>query len=470
MMSQEIDLATATITALSEALRQRTISPVELVTATLQRMEALQPRLQCFTTMTPEYALQRAREAEQDILHGRYRGPLHGIPYTLKDVVATRGIRTTFGDPKGVDYQPGASATVQNLLEEAGGILLGKVVSEIGRGTTGPVGCRNAWDLRKSPGTSSSGSASAVAAGLGLASIGTDTGGSVRHPASNSSLVGMKATFGRISRTGVWASSWSTDQAGPLTRTVEDNALLLEILGAYDPQDPVSLNQPRYAYRTGLRDSIQGVRIGVPVDAWIWKEWLSAEEEEVVRRALQVLETLGATLHDIHLPRAATGRATLSTLIAAETSVYLHDHFTPEQIAAWPEWHNSLEQARQQTFADYLHAQHSRAAICQELTAVLRQVDIIAMPTGSTFGDDWNAETVVIRGRQAPARSRAVYRNAMASLSGHPEMSVPCGFGLGDTFPIGLMLHGRPLEEALLYRVAYAYEQATEWHRRHPCL
>jgi aspartyl-tRNA(Asn)/glutamyl-tRNA(Gln) amidotransferase subunit A len=470
MSNDELDLVSATITGMGEALRKRQISPVELVTATLKRIEALQPRLQCFTTLTPEYALQRAREAEHEIAHGRYHGPLHGIPYTLKDVVATKGIRTTFGDPKGVDYRPEENATLHTLLEDAGGILLGKVVSEIGRDAMGPVGCRNAWDTTRSPGTSSSGSASAVAASLGFASIGTDTGGSVRHPASKSSLVGMKATFGRISRFGVWASSWMSDQAGPLTRSVEDNALMLEILGAYDPRDPVSLNQPREAYRAGLRDGIKGVRIGVPADDWIWKEWLSKEEEEVVRRAIGVLETLGASLTEVRLPRAANGRSILHTLIASEAQVYLEDHYTPEQIAAWPEWHPRLEQGRSQSFADYLHADHARALICQELTAVLRQVDVIAMPTGSTFGDAWNAETVTIRGREAPARSRAVYRNAFASLSGNPEMCVPCGFGLGDTFPIGLMLHGRPLEEALLYRVGYAYEQATPWHKRHPPL
>ncbi len=470
MSQSNLDLVSATITGMSQALRKREISPVEVVKATLERIEALQPRLQCFTTLTPEYALQQARAAEHEITQGRYRGPLHGIPYTLKDVVATQGIRTTFGDPKGVDYRPKESATLHTLLEDAGGILLGKVVSEIGRSMTGPVGCRNAWDTTRSPGTSSSGSASAVAASLGFASIGTDTGGSVRHPASNSSLVGMKASFGRISRFGVWASSWMSDQAGPLTRTVEDNALMLEILGVYDPRDPVSLNLPRETYRAGLRDGIRGIRIGVPVDDWIWKEWLSEEEEEVVRRAIGVLETLGASLTEVRLPRSATGRATLQSLHDSEAQTYFEDHYTPEQIAAWPEWQPRLERGRSLSFADYLHAQHTRALICQELTAVLRHVDVIAMPTGSSFGDAWNAETAVIRGREVPARSRAVYRNAMASLSGHPEVSVPCGFGLGDTFPIGLMLHGRPHDEALLYRVGYAYEQATEWHKRHPPL
>jgi aspartyl-tRNA(Asn)/glutamyl-tRNA(Gln) amidotransferase subunit A len=465
-MSQlHTDLASATIVEMGQALRKRHVSPVELVTATLERIEALQPQLQCFTTVTPEYARQRAQLAEREIARGLYRGPLHGIPYTLKDVIATKGIRTTFGNPQGIDYRPADSATLHTLLEEAGGILVGKVVSEIGRGSTGPVGCRNPWDRTRSPGTSSSGSGSAVAASLGLASIGTDTGGSVRHPASNSGLVGMKATFGRISRFGVWASSWSTDQAGPLTRTVEDNALLLEILGVYDPRDPVSLNLPRYAYRAGLQDGVKGVRIGVPMDDWVWKDWLSEEEETVVRRALHVLEELGASLTEVRLPQAGEGRAVLAALVS-ETPVYIFDHFTPEQIDDWPEWHTAIQQGRQQPFSDYLHAQQQRALICQEAVAVLHEVDVIATPTGSTFGDAWDAETAIIRGRQVPARSRAVYRNALASLTGHPAVSVPCGFGMNDTLPIGLMLHGRPCEEALLYRVAYAYEQATRWHLR----
>jgi len=310
-----IDLNTATIMGLSEDLRTGALSPVELVTATLERIDALQPTLRCFTTVTPDLALRRARETERDIARGRYRGPLHGIPYTLKDVVATQGIRTTFGDPKGTDYAPKANATLYTLLDAAGGILVGKVVSEIGRDSLGPVGCRNPWNPQWSPGTSSSGSGAAVAASLGLASIGTDTGGSVRHPASNSGVVGMKATFGRISRFGVWASSWSTDQAGPLTKTVEDNALLLEILGAYDPLDPVSIHEARYAYRANLSAGIKGLRIGVPVDDWVWTEWLSEEEEQIVREALQVLETLGASLIEVDLPRAAEARAILSELV-----------------------------------------------------------------------------------------------------------------------------------------------------------
>ena len=429
----------------------------------------MQPLLHSFVTHSADYALERARQAEREIAANRYRGPLHGIPYTLKDVIATKGVRTTFGNPRGVDYRPQESATVQRLLEEAGAILVGKVVSEIGRGSDGPVGCRNAWDPTRSPGTSSSGSGSATAASLGLLSIGTDTGGSVRHPGSNSGLVAMKATFGRVSRHGVWAASWSDDQAGPLTKTVEDNAAVLEALGGYDPLDPISINEPPSDHRSGLGDGIAGVRIGVPVDDWVWKDWLSEEEEDVARTAIAKLEELGAALSRVELPLGGESRnRALGLSLASERPVYIRDHFSEAEIEAWPEIHAQLEAGAAQSFEEYLHRQQFRARITQEANAVLREVDVIAMPTGSSYGDAWDAETALIRGRELPARSRAVYRNGLTSVSGHPAISVPCGFGNEGRWPIGLMLHGRPLEEGLLYRVAYAYEQATEWHLRHP--
>ena len=469
MTAVGLDLSNATITELSEQIRRREISPVEVIEATIERIGRLQPILLSFTTPTPEYALEQAKRAEREIAQNRYRGPLHGIPYTLKDIIATKGVPTTFGNPRGVDYKPPESATIHRLLENAGAILVGKVVSEVGRGSGGPVGCRNAWDPTRSPGTSSSGSGSATAAALGLLSIGTDTGGSVRHPASNSGLVGLRPTFGRISRFGVWAASWSDDIAGPLTRTVEDNAIALETLGVYDAADPLSINEAAFDYRAGLGDAITGIRIGVPVDDWVWKDWLSEEEASVVREAVATLERLGAHLSEVSLPLGGESRNRgMGMSLASERPVYIDDHLTPQQIADWPELHAQLEHGRNQSFADYLHTQQLRARIRQEVTAVLKEVDVIAMPTGSSFGDRWDAETAVIRGRTVQARSRAVYRNGLASVAGHPALSVPCGFGMGDALPIGLMLHGRPLEEALLYRVAYAYEQATEWHRRHP--
>lgn len=473
MTKKSIDLDSATVTEMSELLRCRKVSPVELTQATLERMEKLQPILFSFTTPTPEYAILRATQAEKEIAQGRYRGPLHGIPYTLKDWIDVQGIRTSFGGPGGADacYVPTESATAHTLLEAAGGILVGKVVPGIGigRGGIGPVGCRNPWDSTRSPGTSSSGSGSATAASMGLVSLGVDTGGSVRHPGSNSGLVAMLPTRGRISGFGIKGSAITTDQAGPLTKTVEDNAIVLRTLGAYDPKDSASINEPSYDYVAGLRDGIKGMRVGVPVDDWVWKDWLSEEEEEVVRLALAVLEKLGACVIDVKLPLAGESRALLDA-IGAGSALYYLEHFTKAQLAPWPDLVANLEAPLVRPVGEYLQSILQCARLRQEVNAVLTTVDIIAMPTGSTYGDAWDAETTVIRGRTVPVRLRAAYRNAMANLCGHPALSVPCGFGHHGRWPIGLMLQGRPLNEALLYRVAYAYEQATDWHLRHPQL
>jgi aspartyl-tRNA(Asn)/glutamyl-tRNA(Gln) amidotransferase subunit A len=420
--------------------------------------------LKAFTTMTPEYAIQRAQQAEKEISSGKYRGPLHGIPYTLKDVIATQGIRTTFGNPRMIDFKPQESATVHVLLEEAGAVLLGKVYSHIGRGDN-PVMCYSPWDPDTSPGTTSGGSGSAVASGMGLLSIGTDTGGSVRHPASNCGVVGFKATFGRISRFGVWATSWTTDQAGPITKTVEDNAIAMECLAVHDPKDLVSLNLESRKYRSGVMGGVGGLKIGLPVDSWVWKEWINQDEEDAVRTAVGVLEELGAEIVELSLPLAYEAR---NNSLAAEGAVWLRDNFSDDALQEWEELHTQLERGETQSFTEYLHGQQKRMAIRQEAIAALQRVDVILMPTGNTIGDKWDAINANIRGRDVPARSRAVYLNGMASQAGLPAISIPCGFAKEERFPVGLQLVGRDLEEALVLRVAYAYEQATPWHQQHP--
>ena len=464
-----MDLPGLTITAAAEMMRRGKISPVELAEATLERIDALQPRLHAFVTVTADYALDRARRAERELRERRDRGPLHGIPYTLKEVIATKGVRTIFGDPERTAYVPTRDSTINALLEDAGAVLVGKVVSEVGHSHDKPVSSRNAWNTEMSPGTSSSGSGSAVAASLGLLSVGTDTAGSVRHPASNSSLVGLKPTFGRISRMGVWPVSWSVDTAGPLTKTVTDNAIVLGVLGAYDPADPASIVEPPADYLAGIDVGVDGLTIGVPSDDWVWRDRLSEEEETIVRRALSVLEELGATVRKIGLPRGAEARSSAVPTLS-EPPALNPDPAAAEHAGAWRYSLESTRQALSDSFEDYLEAVRRRAFIRQEVDAALREVDVIAMPTGSSFGDRWDAKTATIRGRVVQARSRGTYRNLLAAVCGHPALSVPCGFGLGGTFPVGLMLHGRANDEALLYRVAYAYEQATKWHRMVPPL
>ena len=458
------DLLNTTISQVSRSIRERQLSPVELTQACIEQSERVDPMLKAFTTMTPEYAIQRAQQAEKEISSGKYRGPLHGIPYTLKDVIATQGIRTTFGNPRMIDFQPQESATVHVLLEEAGAVLLGKVYSHIGRGDN-PVMCYSPWDPDTSPGTTSGGSGSAVASGMGLLSIGTDTGGSVRHPASNCGVVGFKATFGRISRFGVWATSWTTDQAGPITKTVEDNAIAMECLAVHDPKDLVSLNLESSEYRSGVMGGVGGLKIGLPVDSWVWKEWINQDEEDAVRTAVGVLEELGAEIVELSLPLAYEAR---NNSLAAEGAVWLRDNFSNDALQEWEELHTQLERGETQSFTEYLHGQQKRMAIRQEAIAALQRVDAIVMPTGNTIGDKWDAINANIRGRDVPARSRAVYLNGMASQAGLPAISIPCGFAKEERFPVGLQLVGRDLEEALVLRVAYAYEQATPWHQQHP--
>ena len=458
------DLLNTTISQVSRSIRERQLSPVELTQACIEQSERVDPMLKAFTTMTPEYAIQRAQQAEKEISSGKYRGPLHGIPYTLKDVIATQGIRTTFGNPRMIDFPPQESATVHVLLEDAGAILLGKVYSHIGRGDN-PVMCYSPWDPDTSPGTTSGGSGSAVASGMGLLSIGTDTGGSVRHPASNCGVVGFKATFGRISRFGVWATSWTTDQAGPITKTVEDNAIAMECLAVHDPKDLVSLNLESSEYRSGVMGGVGGLKIGLPVDSWVWKEWINQDEEDAVRTAVGVLEELGAEIVELSLPLAYEAR---NNSLAAEGAVWLRDNFSDDALQEWEELHTQLERGETQSFTEYLHGQQKRMAIRQEAIAALQRVDAIVMPTGNTIGDKWDAITANIRGRDVPARSRAVYLNGMASQAGLPAISIPCGFAKEERFPVGLQLVGRDLEEALVLRVAYAYEQATPWHQQHP--
>ena len=462
------DLSTATITSLSQDIAGRRVSPVEVVQATLDRIQRLNPTLKAFLTVAGDYAMDRAREAEREIAAGRYRGPLHGIPFSLKDVIATKDIPTTYGHPRLQDFKPEQDATVRTLLEDAGAILVGKVYSQIGRGDS-IVDCRSPWDTTRSPGTSSSGSGSAVAASLGLLSMGTDTGGSVRHPASSCNLVGLRATFGRISRHGVLAPSWTFDQAGPLTKTVEDNALASQALAVFDPLDPVSVDRPVEDYISTMRDGVKGMRIGVPVDRWIW-ERETEEVEDLVREAIDVLQRLGAQVRQVAMPLAADTRATHFKISLPESFVYWTENFSSETLEGWLEIKPSIEAGSKQPFSEYIDGLRQAAVIRREVEAALSDVDVIATPTGSTLNDRFDAVTAVIRGKEVPARSRAVYINGIASLMGMPALSVPCGFAVNNRLPVGLQLMAQKLGEGQLFKAAYAYQQATEWHLRRPPL
>ena len=295
-----LDLVNATIGRVSKLLESGEVSPVELATATLERIERLDPSLNGYTTVTADYAMERARRAEEEIRQGKYRGPLHGITYSLKDLIDTAGIRTTYGYKSHQDYVPNRSARVHSLMEEAGAVLVGKVNCHFRRDV--PVACFNPWDTSHSPGHSSAGSGLAVSASLGLASIGSDTGGSVRIPAAWCGVVGMRGTFGLISRHNLFGPSWSFDQAGPLAKTVEDVAIMMQALAVHDPEDPVSLPGPFPDYVEGLGGGIRGVKVGV-LEEFLGGD-CAEDVEGSVRKAVDVLSDLGAEVSEVSIDNA----------------------------------------------------------------------------------------------------------------------------------------------------------------------
>ncbi len=462
----ERDLASATIAEVGGLLASRRLSPVELAEATLRRIERLNPSLNAYTTITADYALKRAAEAEGEIGRGDYKGPLHGIPYSLKDLVDTAGIRTTYGYRSHDDYVPPQSARVHTLMEDAGAVLVGKVNCHFRRDV--PVECFNPWDATRSPGHSSAGSGLAVAASMGLASIGSDTGGSVRIPAAWCGVVGMRATFGLISRRNLFGPSWSFDQAGPLAKTVEDTAILLQALSGYDPEDPVSLHGPAPDYRASLAGGVKGVRVGV-LEELVGSN-CTEEVEAAIRGAVDVLSQLGAEITEAPIADAAGVLDIHNTIVEKESAAYYRRVFPKERLDRIdPDMTARLERGARISMSDYMDAKRRLALLKREVDRVMGEVDVVASPTCLTTALRV-AETrgwALVRGREVEAGALTLRCTATASDAGLPSISVPCGFGQGG-LPIGLHLMGRWREEPVVLRVAHSYQQATEWGRRRP--
>ena len=462
------ELLFKSITEVSTLIKGHHLSPSELNEECLAHIEKTDPLINSFTTVAFDYSRKRAKAATDEIMRGEYKGPLHGIPYTLKDVIATKDVRTTFGNPNGTNYSPKNDATVHTLLEQAGGILIGKVYSQIGRGSL-PVECYNPWDLRFSPGTSSSGSGASVASGMGFVSLGTDTGGSVRHPAANCNLVGFRLSTGMISRFGVIHPSWMSDQAGPLCRTVEDCSTVSTILAGYDPNDPISLPYPVPDYNSYLSGTLTQLKVGIPVDRWLWN-WESEEVENIVRTAISCLSKLGAELIPINLPRNEEGWDAHFKITLPELACYYQDNFSASELEQWPEISGRIAAGKNQTFSDYYHAQQVADGIRQEVELAFQDVDLIVMPTGANIGVRGDAETIIIRGQEVSTKSKAVHINNIAAMTGCPAISVPCGFTSENKLPVGLQIIGRRFAEPTVLQAAFAYEQANQWYKEHPKL
>lgn len=445
------------LTAAADAVRARTLSPVELVDSVLDRIEEVEPRLGAYAAITAERAREAAREAERDVVAGRVRGPLHGIPMGLKDLVDVAGMATAAGSRVRVEHRAERDSTVAARLTAAGAILVGKThTHEFAYGLTTPQ-TSNAWGRDRVAGGSSGGSAVAVAAGAATFALGTDTGGSIRVPSALNGVVGLKPTYGLVSRHGVTSLSWSLDHVGPIARTVEDAALVLDALAAHDPRDPASVAAPSADRRPGAGTDLTGLRVGVPNNYYF--DHVAPEIESAVRHAIDHLESLGARLVEVEIPMARYVHATQWGLMVPEATAY-HER----TLRAVPELYQAdvrilLEAGELMPAGDYLRAQRSRTLMRRAWARVLEDADVIAAPTVPATAVKAGQSTLTWSDGTVEGVSDAYVRlSAPANITGVPSLSVPVGHDTAG-LPIGMQLLGRPLGEAVLLRVGHAYEQ-----------
>ena len=448
-------------------IKSREISPVELTQESLDRIDELQPKLNAFITICPDQALSAARKAERDIAGGKYRGPLHGIPYAVKDIYASKGIRSTSGSRVFADHFPDHDSTAVRKLNSAGAIMVGKNnTNEFASGGDdssfyGPV--QNPWKLGYTPGGSSSGSAASVAAGMIFASMGSCTGGSVRVPGSNCSLVGLKPSYGLVSRYGIFPLSWSLDHPGLLTRTVEDCALLLQTVAGYDSKDPSSTRVSIPDYASALTNDIRGIRVGVPREL---REGTSAEVDLLVEKALSVLRELGASVEEVSVPITDDYATTAGNVITWSEAGQIHTPY----LQHLHEYSIGVREKVQVGLVipsnDYHKAQKMRRKVQEELTQMLNQVDVLVGPIQRT-----PPGTLQLSVATGAATGMATQRSFTRpfNLTGMPAVSVPCGFS-PEGLPVGLQIAGRLFDDSTVLRVAHAYEQATPWHDMHPSI
>jgi aspartyl-tRNA(Asn)/glutamyl-tRNA(Gln) amidotransferase subunit A len=457
-----------TIAEAAAALRRKEFSAVELTESLLKRIEALDGELHCFISLTADVALKHAKQAEEEIRSGTDRGPLHGIPIALKDLYATRGIRTTCHSAVLENWVPDHDATTVTKLRQAGTILLGKLgMHEFAFGgpsvdTPFPA-VRNPWNTDHIPGGSSSGSGAALAAGFCYGALGSDTGGSIRTPSSHCGIVGIKPTYGRVSRYGVIPLSWSLDHAGPMARSVEDCAILLQAIAGYDSKDPASAHVAVPNFRSELKAGIKGLRVGVPRDHWFDENrGIDQETEKIFNQAIEVLRELGASVVEIDGKPFSLARKANQTILVCEAYAYHEKTYQETPMRFGSSVRRRMLEGAFLSAADYISAQRARAALNEQICANFARVDVFAMPGAprppEAFAKiDPNEQNL-----------RPNFTNPF-NLTGLPTISVPCGFTAGS-LPTGLQIVAPAFDEPTCFRVAYAYEQATDWHHQRPAL
>ena len=466
------DPAFPTIAELAGDLRARRVASVDVVRQALDRARGLESALNSFITLIPDAALEEARQMDAEIARGQYRGPLHGIPISIKDHIDTAGIRTTAGAKSRVANVPAADAAVVRRLKRAGAVIIGKAnMNKFADGESGDNPdfgkIRNPWNRDYSPGGSSSGSGAQVAAGIVPLSVGTDNGGSVRIPAALCGVVGLKPTHGRISLEGIFPRLYTLDHPGPLTRTVEDCAIALQVLAGHDAGDTTTARRPVPDYGAGLRTGIKGMVIGVD------RGYVTVGQPDVLAAfdvALDALRSLGASVVDVTLPPFDQLLAVGNTIASCEYSVaaaqLFHEHPSDFDAAVPPAASSAdIKAGALIPAVDYIRATQQRRVLQSAYARATHDTAVGVAPTYPLAGRPFGPYPRV-QNREFTANDAIRYTFSF-DLLGLPAISVPCGFS-HDGFPVGLQFIGRAFDESTVLRAAHAYEQATTWHTRHP--
>ena len=442
----------------ADLLKHREISPIELTKAHLERIQLLDKRLNCFITITPELALQQARQAEMEIQHVDYTGALHGIPLALKDLYETQGIRTTAGSTFFADYIPESDAAVVQKLKEAGAVLLGKLnMHEIALGVTNENphygDCCNPWDLTRVTGGSSGGNAAALAAGLCMGALGSDTGGSIRIPSALCGVVGLKPTYGRVSLRGVIPLSWNLDHAGPMARSVQDVAILLQTIAGYDPQDAWSVDMPVGDYLSIPGKDLRGWRIALAADGYFTdEEVVNGDVQSAVKQAAQVFESLGAQVEQVAFPNAREAAMANGLMTPSDAAAFHHQRLSENPQGFGQDVLKRLQTGAAHTSTEYSQARRMQTILRCQFNEFFDEFDLLLTPT-----------TPVTAPMRSPAdafdRPRLLTRfTAPFNLTGLPALSVPCGWS-SEKMPIGLQIVGKAWGEAKVLLAGKLYEQ-----------
>ena len=456
------------ITEAAARIEAKELSPVELTRSVLERIDALEGRLHAFVVVTAEQALEAAQQAEKEVADGGYRGPLHGIPVGIKDLYDVVGVPTTSSSKVRADYLPAEDSAAVARLRDAGAVLVGKThTHEFAYGVVTPT-TRNPWDTERIPGGSSGGSGAAVAAGECLMAMGSDTGGSIRIPASVCGTVGLKPTYGRVSRSGVTSLCWSLDHVGPLTRTVRDAAVVLNAIAGFDARDQATVDVAVPDHTEGLDAGVAGLTLGVPTNYYF--DGVDPGVEAAVRQAIAVLESQGAAVREVEIPFAEHLMALEFGLTVPEASAYHQGMLRTKGDLYTDDVRVFLEAGELMLATQYIKVLRVRTLVKEAWRRAFDGIDALVAPSLPAPAAKVGQEGFTWpNGAEESVINAYVRLSCPANVTGLPAVSVPCGFS-ADGLPIGLQVIGRPFAEPTVLRVGQAYEAATDWASRRPPL